>query len=100
MDGRHRSSERYRIRLTGPLALHPPPTVGSRETIDPEAGGDAGYGVAMVEYRGFGGNPGTPTEAGLMMAFTTLSVMPVVLLFFVAQKYFIEGVTLSGLGGR
>lgn len=40
------------------------------------------------------------TEAGLMMAFTTLSVMPVVLLFFVAQKYFIEGVTLSGLGGR
>ncbi len=28
---------------------------------------DAGYGVAMVEYRGFGGNPGTPTEAGLMI---------------------------------
>jgi multiple sugar transport system permease protein len=34
------------------------------------------------------------------MAFTVLSVMPVILLFFFAQKYFIEGVTLSGLGGR
>lgn len=24
-----------------------------------------GYGLLLVEYRGFGGNPGTPTEAGL-----------------------------------
>lgn len=27
---------------------------------------DAGYGVVLVEYRGFGDNPGTPTESGLM----------------------------------
>jgi len=27
----------------------------------------AGYSVLMVEYRGFGGNPGAPTEAGLYM---------------------------------
>jgi multiple sugar transport system permease protein len=39
-------------------------------------------------------------EYGLLMAATTMSILPVVLLFFVAQKYFIEGVTLSGLGGR
>ncbi len=26
---------------------------------------DAGYGVLLVEYRGFGGNPGLPGEAGL-----------------------------------
>src|SRR5215471_19331986 len=26
---------------------------------------DAGYGVLLVEYRGFGGNPGQPTETGL-----------------------------------
>ncbi|MBC8268177.1 MAG: alpha/beta hydrolase [Rhodospirillaceae bacterium] len=26
---------------------------------------DAGYGVLLVGYRGFGGNPGTPGEAGL-----------------------------------
>ncbi len=39
-------------------------------------------------------------EYGLMMAFATMSVLPVVALFFLAQKYLIEGVTLSGLGGR
>jgi uncharacterized protein len=26
---------------------------------------DAGYGVLLVEYRGFGGNPGQPSETGL-----------------------------------
>jgi fermentation-respiration switch protein FrsA (DUF1100 family) len=26
---------------------------------------DAGYGLLLVEYRGYGGNPGSPTEAGL-----------------------------------
>jgi multiple sugar transport system permease protein len=39
-------------------------------------------------------------EPGLLMAFTTLSMLPVLLVFFFAQRYFIEGVTLSGLGGR
>jgi multiple sugar transport system permease protein len=39
-------------------------------------------------------------EPGLLMAFTTLAIIPVVALFFFAQRYFIEGVQLSGLGGR
>jgi multiple sugar transport system permease protein len=39
-------------------------------------------------------------EPGLLMAFSTLTVLPVLALFFFAQRYFIEGVTLSGLGGR
>ncbi len=39
-------------------------------------------------------------EPGLMMAFATMTVLPVLLLFFFAQRYFIEGVQLSGLGGR
>lgn len=39
-------------------------------------------------------------EPGLLMAFTSLTCIPVIALFFAAQKYFIEGVTLSGLGGR
>lgn len=39
-------------------------------------------------------------EPGLLMAFATMSMIPVLALFFAAQKYFIEGVTLSGLGGR
>lgn len=39
-------------------------------------------------------------EPGLLMAFAVLTVLPVLALFFVAQRYFIEGVSLSGLGGR
>ena len=39
-------------------------------------------------------------EPGLLMAFVTMTVVPVLLLFFFAQRYFIEGVTLSGFGGR
>lgn len=39
-------------------------------------------------------------EAGLMMAFATMAMLPILALFFFAQKYFIEGVTLSGFGGR
>ncbi len=41
-----------------------------------------------------GGSP------GLMMAFATLTILPVLGLFAFAQRYFVEGVTLSGLGGR
>lgn len=40
------------------------------------------------------------SEFGLMMAFSTMATLPMVVLFFFAQRYFIEGVTLSGLGGR
>jgi multiple sugar transport system permease protein len=40
------------------------------------------------------------TEPGLLMAMATMSMLPVLALFFFAQRYFIEGVTLSGLGGR
>lgn len=39
-------------------------------------------------------------EPGLLMAFVTMSIVPVLALFFFAQRYFIEGVTLTGLGGR
>ncbi len=40
------------------------------------------------------------TEPGMLMAMATMSMLPVLALFFFAQRYFIEGVTLSGLGGR
>ena len=39
-------------------------------------------------------------EAGMMMAFASLTILPVVALFFFAQRYFIEGITFSGFGGR
>ena len=47
----------------------------------------------------FNGDRGND-EPGLVMAFATMCMAPVLLLFFFAQRYFIEGVTLSGLGGR
>jgi multiple sugar transport system permease protein len=34
------------------------------------------------------------------MAFAALTMLPVLAIFFFAQKYFIEGVSMSGLGGR
>lgn len=40
------------------------------------------------------------SEPGLLMAFVTMTIIPVLLIFFFAQRYFIEGVTLSGLGGK
>ena len=38
-------------------------------------------------------------EFGMLMAASTVMVVPVVLLFFFAQRYFIQGVTLTGLKG-
>lgn len=40
------------------------------------------------------------TEPGLLMAFVTMSLVPVVALFAFAQRFFIEGASLSGFGGR
>ena len=39
------------------------------------------------------------TEWGLMMAGATLTTLPLILLFFVAQRYFLEGIKLTGLKG-
>lgn len=39
-------------------------------------------------------------EPGLLMAFATMGMAPILILFFFTQKYFVENVALSGLGGR
>ncbi|OQA84494.1 MAG: L-arabinose transport system permease protein AraQ [bacterium ADurb.Bin236] len=39
-------------------------------------------------------------EWGMMMAASTLMTLPVVVIFFFAQRYFIQGVTLTGMGGK
>jgi len=39
------------------------------------------------------------TEWGLLMAASTMMVMPVILLFFFAQKNFVQGITMTGLKG-
>jgi multiple sugar transport system permease protein len=40
----------------------------------------------------------TPMEQ--MMAASTVAVIPILIIFLLAQKYFVEGINLTGLGGR
>jgi multiple sugar transport system permease protein len=51
------------------------------------------YALQLYQQQ-YGGEP------GLLMAASTLVVLPIVLLFFFTQRYFIEGISLTGLGGR
>jgi ABC-type glycerol-3-phosphate transport system permease component len=53
--------------------------------------------MIQVGMSGFSGEGGTDTQ--LIMAAATFSVLPVVLLYFLAQKTFIESVATSGLKG-
>lgn len=46
----------------------------------------------------FTGQAGTSWH--LLMAAATLAMMPTILVFFVAQKFFVKGIMLSGFGGR
>ncbi len=39
------------------------------------------------------------TEWNLLMAASTAMILPVIVLFFLAQRYFVEGIVLSGLKG-
>ncbi|MFH1566545.1 MAG: ABC transporter permease subunit [Gemmatimonadota bacterium] len=39
------------------------------------------------------------TEFGMLMAASTLMTLPVIAIFFLAQKYFIQGITLTGMKG-
>ena len=45
-----------------------------------------------------GGDVGDPKEQ-LLMAASLMTALPCVILFFVAQKYFVEGVVMSGIKG-
>ncbi len=51
------------------------------------------YGLQLYQTQHAG-------EPGLLMAASTLVVLPILVLFFFTQRYFIEGVSLTGLGGR
>lgn len=44
-------------------------------------------------------DPGSTSDYGAMFAMATLSLVPVVIIFFCLQKYLVEGVTTSGLKG-
>jgi multiple sugar transport system permease protein len=40
------------------------------------------------------------TSWHLVMAVSTVALLPVIVLFFVAQRYFVRGITMTGLAGR
>lgn len=44
-------------------------------------------------------NPGTAAGMGMMMAASLLMTLPVIAIFFFAQRYFLQGVTLTGMKG-
>lgn len=51
-----------------------------------------------VGLRAFQGLRGT--EWNLMMAAAAIMMVPVLIVFFVAQRYFVEGIVTTGFGGR
>jgi multiple sugar transport system permease protein len=40
------------------------------------------------------------TVVNQLMAVSILALLPILIIFFFAQKVFVQGVTLSGMGGR
>ena len=38
-------------------------------------------------------------EYGKMMAGTTIALVPVIIVFFIGQKYFVEGIAMTGVKG-
>jgi multiple sugar transport system permease protein len=40
------------------------------------------------------------TNVPLLMAAATITVAPLILIFFFAQRYFVRGIALTGFGGR
>ncbi|MGH2457299.1 MAG: ABC transporter permease subunit, partial [Chloroflexota bacterium] len=50
----------------------------------------AAVGLALFRQENF-------TEVNLMMAAAVITVLPIVVVFFLAQKSFVQGVTLTGL---
>ena len=53
--------------------------------------------VLSLGILGFKGLRAGMTQWHLMMAAATLSILPMIIVFLVAQKYFIEGITVGGL---
>jgi multiple sugar transport system permease protein len=56
------------------------------------------YTIALGLYR-FLGDRAHETDWGIIMAASTLTLLPIVIIFALAQRTFIEGITLTGLKG-
>jgi multiple sugar transport system permease protein len=59
--------------------------------------GDAEKYTMNIGMYFFMGGPNEPPKWNYLMAMSTIIALPIIILFFAAQKYFIEGVTFSGL---
>lgn len=46
------------------------------------------------------GGSETFVSTPISMAASTMTIAPLILIFFLAQRYFVRGITLSGMGGR
>jgi len=53
--------------------------------------------VLSLGIAGFKGFREGMTQWNLMMASATISILPVVIVFLCAQKYFVEGITTTGM---
>jgi ABC-type glycerol-3-phosphate transport system permease component len=40
------------------------------------------------------------TAWGLLMAGSVIALLPILIIYILAQKWFVQGITLSGMGGR
>lgn len=54
--------------------------------------------LGLVTLRTYAGDPGEPKDH-LLMAGSVIATFPIVVIFFLAQRYFIQGIVTSGLKG-
>jgi ABC-type glycerol-3-phosphate transport system permease component len=54
-------------------------------------------GVGLAFFRGLSSGY---SKWNLMMAASTMMTIPIILLFFFAQQYFVKGIVMTGMGGR
>jgi ABC-type glycerol-3-phosphate transport system permease component len=54
--------------------------------------------LGLVTLRTYAGDPGEPKDH-LLMAGSVIATLPIIIIFFLAQRYFIQGIATSGLKG-
>jgi ABC-type glycerol-3-phosphate transport system permease component len=54
--------------------------------------------LGLYTLRTYAGDPGEPKDH-LLMAGSVIATMPIVVVFFAAQRYFVQGIVMSGLKG-
>jgi len=54
--------------------------------------------LGLYSLRTYAGDPGEPKDQ-LLMAGSVIATLPIIVLFFAAQRYFVQGIVTSGLKG-